>query len=196
MQKKLKKYNDKELVQMMHSDNKAHSELAFKELYNRHYGYVYAYCYRLVGSREVAEDIFQETFIRFYQNVKSDDNANIKSYLLTIARNLCFNENKAKKATVSIDEYTFDLPDKESDKNEQKELQELISNAIDLLSDEYKEVFVLRQYSMLSYKEIGEITETSEMSSKVRYFRAKKQLQNILEPYLNDINAIITHWHD
>ncbi len=193
MQKRIRTYNDIELVKAMRTGKKAESEAAFKELYNRYYGYVHAYCTKLLGSHDAAQDVFQETFIRFYQNAKYEGETNIKAYLLTIARNLCFNEKRISKPTVSYDEVSEIIPAGRGDEGDNRELQGIINNSIELLNEAYKEIFVLRQYSRLSYKEIGELMNTTEEGAKVKFFRAKKQLQKILKPYLNDFKELKTY---
>ncbi|MBI3258157.1 MAG: RNA polymerase sigma factor [Ignavibacteriae bacterium] len=70
---------------------------------------------------------------------------------------------------------------------EQKELLDLIARSLELLSFEYREIFILREYDGLSYEEIAEVTGTTVTNAKTRAFRAKQKVKEILQPYLKDL---------
>ena len=70
---------------------------------------------------------------------------------------------------------------------EKTELLKLITTALELLPDDYRESFVLREYDGLSYQEIAEITNSSMATVKIRLFRAKQKIRDILAPYLADL---------
>jgi len=73
-------------------NGKSVSEPAFAELYARHSPRIFAYCRRILGDRESAQDAFQETFIRFYNSAQQNrEMTNVPAYLLRIARNICLN---------------------------------------------------------------------------------------------------------
>lgn len=170
------------------------TELAFREIYNRYASTVHAYCMRVFNNPEQSEDVFQETFIRFYQSVtkvKNEDtielvkNFNVPGFLITIARNYCLNLKRKEKKEVSVENY--DYFEFEHHGYERKELLELIKTALELLEFDYREAFVLREYSGLSYEEIAESTKTSTANAKARVFRAKLKIKEILKPYLLDL---------
>lgn len=184
---KLTSYSDQELVTNL-SGSKDEAEKAFKELYDRYSSMVHAYCLRVLSDEEQAEDIFQEVFIKFYQNVKSDAaKTNIPGFLITIARNLCLNYKRDKRTMVPIENLEFMFP--ESQNYEQKELLDLITHSLELVDDDFREAFVLREYSGLSYKEIAEVTNITLANAKSRVFRAKQQIKTILKPYLKDLSV-------
>ena len=64
---------------------------------------------------------------------------------------------------------------------------EILGRALDLLPDDYREVFVLREYNGLSYIEIAEAVGVSLDTIKIRIFRAKKRLREILAPSLGEM---------
>ena len=70
------------------------------------YDKIYRYCYFKLQNRELAEDITQETFLRFLESTGYRDNGKVLQYLYTIARNLCMDEFRRKK--------TLPLPDGET----------------------------------------------------------------------------------
>lgn len=177
---------DKELAVMM-AEGGTGAKDAFRELYNRYSSQVHAYCLKVMSNEEIAEDIFQETFIKFYQNFKVDhERLNIPGFLIKIARNLCLNQKRDKRTTVPIDEYDFVEFDTQN--YEKKELIDLIDRSLELLEDEYREAFVLREYSGLPYEEIANVVGISLANAKSRVFRAKQKIKTILQPYLKDLS--------
>lgn len=185
MNKSLAHASDSELYAALKSE-KSVSEPAFAELYARYSPRIFAYCRRILGDRERAQDAFQDTFVRFYKSAQQErDMTNVPAYLLRIARNICLNLQRSNKATTTLEEYhvpyTEDIP------HEKKELLSLITTALDLLQQEYKEAFVLREYEGLSYQEIAELTDTPLSTVKIRIFRAKQKIREILAPYLEDL---------
>ena len=149
MQKRLTSYSDSELLALFKGE-KRNSEAAFSEMYRRYSGKVHAYCVKMLGDEDAAEDVFQETFIKFYHKVDPGRNDfNVPGFLMTIARNLCFNYFRDKKQTVDIE--NMDFSSGQGDAYERKELLELITMALDVLPLDYKEAFILREYDGLSY---------------------------------------------
>ncbi len=184
MNDNLTQYSDAELYYLMQSDEKL-KERVFSELYNRLSPRIYAYCRRFIGNKEEAEDIFQETFERFYQSKSKDrEMTNVQAFVLRIARNLCVNFKRHETTGVSFEDYMFV---RNEDRNEKDELLNLIKMALDLLEPDYREVFILREYEGLSYNEIADLTNSSLANVKVRIHRAKQQIREILSPYLADL---------
>jgi len=185
MAKKFDEYSDTELFYIL-SENKENAESAFTELFNRYSSRVYAYCRRFLGDRDEAQDVFQETFIKFHQSANKDrEMTNVPGFLLTIARNLCMNAKRKEKPNVTLEEYM--AGDDDSLISDKDELLELIKKALELLPDDYREAFVLREYDGLTYEEISKLTNTSLTNVKVRIHRAKLKIKDILQPYLNEL---------
>jgi RNA polymerase sigma-70 factor (ECF subfamily) len=111
---------------------------------------------------------------------------NFPAYLMTIARNLCLSHRaRSKRQYVQVEDFHLTVRDVPY---EQKELLQLIQMALELLPEDYREAFVLREYNGLAYNEISEVIGQSLDVVKVRIFRAKKKLREILAPYLEDLN--------
>ena len=164
-------------------------EAAFKELYNRLSPRIYAYCKKVLDDTDLAQDVFQDTFIRFYKSAQQErEMTNVAAYLLRIARNLCLNAKRdyGSHRFVELEEYHGAHVGIDGDK---QELLSLIDKAIEQLPFDYKDVFVLREYDGLSYAEIGEIVGCSEATAKIRSFRAKQKIREMLAPYLQDLNG-------
>ncbi len=158
--------------------------LAFQEIYARYSHRVYMYCVRMTGNRDDADDVFQDTFKRFYEAETAASVTNILSYLLRSARNHFLNSrrNASRWSPFNDQDIADHVP-----LYEREELFSMIASALELLDVPYREAFVLRFYEGLPYKEIAEITGDSVASLKVRVMRAKDQIRTILSPYINDI---------
>lgn len=162
---------------------KPESDDAFKVIYKRYSGMIHAYCYKILNNKAIVDDIFQETFINFYQNIKKDmKQCNIRNYLFTIARNLCLNQIRNSKVTLQIDEYHLFVNKDEIEEHEQ--IDEL-NKAINTLDLEYREPLILRLYDGLNYQEIADLLHISCETARQRVFRAKDKLKNLLKPINN-----------
>jgi len=187
MGQKLEKLSDEELFRCLKSESKD-AEKAFTEIYNRYSPYVFAYCRRFLGSTEGAEDMFQEAFMRFHQSaLKIEEMTNVKAYLLSIARNLCHNFLRDEKSNVSFEDYGNFIVE---NRHEDDELLDLIKRAIELMPDELRELFILREYDGMTYTQIAKITESNVNTVKVKLFRARQKLKKILEPYIQDLSNL------
>lgn len=185
MQKDYAEYSDKKLVKLLRSDEKE-AERAFTELYRRYSSLIHTYCTYMLGHTDNAEDIFQETLIRFYKKVNDDyKDMNISGYLFKIARNLCYNYNRDKKYLLPVTGNELISDGKST--YEKNEMLDFIKKSIDLLDEKYREAFIMREIDGLQYKEIAEILDISLSGAKTRVVRAKEKLITILDPYLKGI---------
>ncbi len=162
------------------------SEKAFTEIYKRYAAMIHAYCACMINNQQQVEDIFQDTLIRFYQNVRHDcRKINIRGYLITIARNLCLNYKRDRKLTVPIENLEFLIETYQP--NERNELLELMTMAMNLLDFDYREAFVLREIDGMTYEQIAEVCNISVANARKRAFRARKKMKAILNPYFSDV---------
>lgn len=184
--KQISEYSDNELAQML-SLKKKDAERAFAELYSRYSQRIYAYCLKVTGDSDDARDIFQDTFMKFYNSAKEKTTFNnVPGFLITIARNLCLNFKRNKKPIESLEEYHFNH-NSDSIHYEEKEMIKLIDEQLDKMGFEYKEAFILRQYQGYSYQEIAEIIGDTPSAIKNRVWRAKEKVKQALAPYLDDL---------
>ena len=166
---------------------KPSSEKAFAELYARYSPRIFAYCRRILGDYDRAQDAFQETFVKFFNSAQQErEMSNVPAYLLRIARNLCLNMQRSNKGHISLEEYH--MPSSFDMSHEKIELLSLITQAMETLPLDYKEAFILREYEGLSYQEIADMTESSLSTVKIRIYRAKQKIREILAPYIADIS--------
>ena len=160
-------------------------EGAFVELYSRYQKRVYAYCARMVNSHELAEDLFQETFVRISRKRARFVGGSFSAWLFAIARNLCLNAIRDTPHKVSIDDVSESLQ-VQDDETEYDESLELLREAIEQLPTDLREPLILRVYNGFSYQEISDLTKTKLATVKVRIFRAKQRLYDLLAPYFMD----------
>ena len=185
MKNNYSKYRDVDLIKMI-SSKKPEGESAFSELYDRYAVKLRSFCNYMVQSSANVEDIFQETFIFFYTNVRAGKEvSNAIGYLISIARNLCLKYYRDKKTNVPFDVDSLVID--ESRELEKNELLDLVVKTLPLLESKYREAIIMREFEGLSYPEISEICQTSVSNAKSRVFRAHKQIIKILEPYLKDL---------
>ena len=167
----MEKHNqsDYDLVKQFVDGNQASIEI----LVNRHKKRVYTYIFLIVKKQHLAEDIFQDTFIKVIKSLrqgKYKDEGRFVSWVLRIAHNLVIDYyRKAKHLKVySNDDNEIDIfnSQKFSDKTiEEDIISNQISNEVRLLIDELptdqKQVIILRHYAGLSFKETAEQTNVS-----------------------------------
>ena len=161
--------SDKELIQQFLSGEKE----GIEKLINRHKTKVYTYILLVVKNQQLAEDIFQDTFIKVIRSLidgKYKDNGRFVSWVIRIAHNLVIDHFRKEKQinTLSNDDYESDIfnSKKLSDQNiEDVMINEQITNDVRLLIDELpeeqKQVILLRHYGGMSFKEIAEQTDVS-----------------------------------
>jgi RNA polymerase sigma-70 factor, ECF subfamily len=180
-----RRLSDVELFSML-KEEKGVAEKAFRELYSRHSARIYAYCRCVFSDEEPAKDVFQDAFMRFYESAKSGREVkNVPAYLLIITRNLCLNAKRSKRDTVNLEDFHLSQSDDGQDKSE---LLQLIKTAMELLPDDHREAFTLREFEDLPYDEIAVIQDTSVVNARVRVMRARQRIREILKPYLVELS--------
>jgi len=183
MAESVRSASDIQLYALLRTD--AEREAAFAELYARYSSRVWLYCRRIVGDEALADDLFQDTFLRFLKSAAQERKmTNVPAYLLRIARNLCLNAKRDHKTTVALEDFHFQFEDRSA---EHAELARLVAMALDLLPDDHKEALSLQTYGGLSYKEIADIMDVPMTTVRNWIVRAKKRMREILSPYLADV---------
>lgn len=162
-------------------------------LINRHKNKVYNYIYLLVKKQDLAEDLFQDTFIKVIKSLlheKYQDNGKFLPWVLRIAHNLVIDHFRKEKQlnTVSNDSYEMDLfnskkfaEDTVEDQLISHQITSDVRSLVDLLPEEQKEVVLLRHYAGLSFKEIAEQTQVSINTALGRMRYALINLRKIIE---------------
>ncbi len=142
------------------------------------YDKIYRYCYFKLHNREAAEDVTQETFLRFLANDTYRDTGKVLQYLYSIARNLCINEYHRPQAEA--------LPDEMETPFSEDELLSAISlqAALEELDPEERELLLLRYSNEVPVSVICRIFQLSRFAIYRKISRALKKLQSQLEDSL------------
>ena len=184
-----KSSTDYELIQRFINGEQS----CFDEIINRHKNKVFAYISLYIRDQALVEDIFQDTFLKVIQSVKSGkyyDNGKFLSWVMRIAHNLIIDHFRRIKQmnTTSNDDYESDIfnSKKFSDDNVEdilikRQIQKDVRMLIGQLPDDQKEVVILRHYAGLSFKEIADITEVSINTALGRMRYALINLRKIME---------------
>jgi RNA polymerase sigma factor (sigma-70 family) len=166
--KALTQLTDQDLIKRF---AEGHSD-AVNELVNRYKDRIYTSVYYLVKDKYLAEDIFQDVFIKVIDTIKGGrytEEGKFLPWALRIAHNLCVDHFRKVKRTPTIktsdDRDIFEVLNFREESAEQKVMQrqshERVRKMLDMLPEEQREVIILRHYADLSFKEIAELTRCS-----------------------------------
>lgn len=161
---------------------------AFNDLYKKYSPQAFRTAYLITGSREFAEDIVQETFVKCYYEVHNlKDPKAFKAWFYRILTNLCWRLKPKEKYHISIDELSdkgLDIFQSEmglEDSLEAKELRKIVREAINTLEPSLKTVIILYYFNNLSIREIAKVMKCFEGTVKSRLYYARKGLMRIIE---------------
>jgi RNA polymerase sigma-70 factor (ECF subfamily) len=173
---------------------------AFEVLVSRHEKPVFHFILKRCQQRQVAEDLLQETFERIVRSADTyEPKAKFTTWLYTIARNLCIDRARKQEGSteVSIDQPIGNDPDDEtfvdrmadeeassaSVEHDRRTFRERLEQALDELPDKQREVFVLREFSDLKYREVADIVDAAVPTVKSRMRYALETLRGHLSEY-------------
>ncbi len=146
--------------------------LELKEEYKK----IYAFCYFKVHNSEVAQDLTQETFLKYFETTNYLEKGKKLAFLYTIARNNCNYYHRQNKHTQNIDEM-HNLPCEISD---QIETVMTVRSAVSTLGAEEQEIVLLRFTAGLKNGEIAEYLGVSRFAVYRKLDAIEKKLKNIL----------------
>ena len=174
----LKMLNDQELISLYLNGNST----AFEVLLKRHKDKIYTSIYLFVKDTELAEDIFQEVFIKIIDTLRKEKYNNEGKFLqwaMRIAYNMCVDHfRRAKRMTKISNTETFDIFNILECKDDHMEnsiiksqIHSKLRHLVDQIPDEQREVVILRHYADMSFKEISQMTRVSINTSlgRMRY---------------------------
>lgn len=185
----LNKMTDNVLVELYSEGNNQ----AFDVLLDRYKTKIYSYIYFIVHNEELAEDIFQDTFMKAIVTIQQGrytESGKFSAWLTRIAHNLIIDmyRQERNECVVSNEEYDVDLFNNMKYSDETIEVRMVneqvlidVRRLIDLLPDNQREIVYMRFYQELSFKEIAEITGVSINTSLGRMRYALMNLRKIAE---------------
>ncbi len=152
----------------------------FEEIYSEYATAVYRFLIGLTRDAHVAEELTQECFYRAYKSANTfKGNCKLSVWLCQIAKNSYFDYCRKAKPRPVLDERTGDYGPE--DGLLLKENLAQIHKILHALDEPYKEVFTLRVFGELSYKDIASLFEKSENWARVVFFRAKAKILDAAE---------------
>ena len=166
----------------------------FRKLYDTVFPILFRVAYRITSSEEAAEDLCQEAFSRLFEkNMIFPNPDEAKYWLIRVVKNASLNYAKRKVREKKAYQRAFREDTRTEDTGEivlvKKETREEVREALDKLPESLRAVMILKEYGELSYKEIGRSLGISEGNVKVRVFRARERLAEILKSETGESGA-------
>ena len=157
-------------------------KVKFEEVYSKYYNSVYRYLITITKDINMAEEITQETFYKALKNIdKFNPDLKMLTWLCEIAKNTYYSYCKKHKKICELDKNMLDdeetIIEKVIDSEQNLEILKILHS----LEEPYKEVFTLRIYGELSFKQIGEIFDKNENWARVTYYRSKLKIKENLK---------------
>jgi len=187
-----KKYTDEELILQFQKGN----ERAYLELVNRFKDRLLNFVFGYVHSKESAEDIVQDTFLKLYTSANMyKEIAKFSTWIFTIAANLAKTElrkrNRRKIFSLSdmgFDSKEYEIPSEtdvpEKNTNSKHQIDDILK-AVHQLEEPFKSTLILRDIQELSYEEVSKIVDVSIGTVKSRINRGRLKLQKLLKKKKN-----------
>jgi RNA polymerase sigma factor (sigma-70 family) len=155
----------------------------FEDVYDEYAERIYRFIYYKTYHRETAEDIMSQVFLKAYEKWETYDPAKgaVSSWLYAIAGNLVIDNFRKKKPDANVDDI-WDLAGTDNVQldAERKEQLEEIREGLAKLPAAQRNLVFLRVWENYSFREIAEITGSTEAGCKMQFYRAVKKLKTIM----------------
>lgn len=154
----------------------------FESIYSQYFRDVYSFVLSLSRNEKVAEEITQETFFKALKSIdKFNGNCKINVWLCQIAKNTYFTylDKQKRYDTDDIREKTSENSIEAMILNKEETFR--IHKVLHCLDEPYKEVFTLRVFGELSFKQISQLFQKTESWARVTFHRAKQKIQSMLK---------------
>ena len=188
--------SDRKLLKKVRDGDKE----ALSDIIKQYYADIFHFCLYMIQNEEDSYDITQETFLKFMKYGTSYQRNNLKGYLLTIARNCCFDYQQRKKETgknlrsyeaenengrlkISANMQNIHQYPDICGTDKMKELEDYLylKGLLNRLSQEVREVIILRAYEELKFKDIANMMNCSLSTAKSRYRIGIQQMKNMIK---------------
>ncbi|HPR83404.1 MAG TPA: sigma-70 family RNA polymerase sigma factor [Pontiellaceae bacterium] len=171
---------------------------AYEELIRRYHGKIYGLVYSMTSSREDAEDLAQEVFVKAWKalgHFREQSGFYTWIYRIALNRTINFRKRRNRRQTVDFDEFDPDIKTAESyrefsskgsvlRKMSLGEFQEKMNAALLKLSEKHRAVVVMRDVQEMPHADIAKVMHCSEGTVRSRLFYAHKQLQAELAEFM------------
>jgi RNA polymerase sigma-70 factor (ECF subfamily) len=167
---------------------------AFATLVERYQNLVFSIGLKLIGNADDAEDVAQESFVKAYHALKTfKGDAKFSTWIYRIAYNTALDFIKKhkkqllNKSLTQASEKELEIKEETPQKDEEAYKKNMIKMAIAKLPSDQQLIISLYYFEELSLKEITEVTQLSESNVKVKLFRARKKLHQVLQKYQHSL---------
>jgi RNA polymerase sigma-70 factor (ECF subfamily) len=177
------------------SRSRAGDQEAFRLIFERYARPVLSFIYDLVGQRDLAEELTQETFVRAFKSLKNvRDDTKLASWLFGIGRNVAREAIRVRRRE-SLNVLDADLSDGQIGLSSQdspvqdllhKEMNSAMHSALALLDEDRRVVFVLKVFRQCSYQEIVDVTGFTLAKVKTDLHRARVEVRRRMVPFFGD----------
>jgi RNA polymerase sigma-70 factor (ECF subfamily) len=159
---------------------------AFHELVDRHAAYLFGLAASLVGNATDAEDIVQETFAGAFRGLAAfRGRSSLKTWLTQILLRQAAAHRRGRRRFLSfLAVRSSSVPEHAPSASPSSDARMDVAAALKALSEEHRQVVVLREFQGLSYEEIAEVLSLPQGTVESRLFRARRALQELLRGYL------------
>ena len=151
---------------------------AFNALYDAVKRPLFAYCLSILRDEEEARDAFQATMMKIYESRLTFTGGNVHAWMFTIARNTARSVVRRQKFVGAMPVGFEPMADEPTGLSSDE--SEIVQKAILSLTDEFRQVILLKYFGDMSVSEIAESEDINEELVKTRLFRARKKLGEIL----------------
>jgi len=159
---------------------------AYRLLVRRYGDTLHGHALRMTGSPDEAADLVQRALVKGFRKLGScKDPDRVGAWLFRINANMCKDHVRGRRSNVSLTAVAGALRGSENPESdvEGAEIRQKIWGALDALTPEQKEAFVLKHVEGRTYEEIAAVMNTSVASLKMRVHRAREALRGLLEEY-------------
>ena len=161
-----------------------------ESLYHKYYKEIVLYLYSLSRSRELAEDLAQETFLKAILSLPKKQ-SNLRAWLYAVARNLFYNDYKKQKRVTYMDELPESADPQQGDLLSEilrGERDRLLYDAMLQLDVRKREIIMMHYFSGMPMKEIAAVLKLTTENVKVLACRGKREIRNYMEAHGYDIS--------
>lgn len=161
----------------------------FEGVYRAYGGTVFGYLVRLTRDRHLAEELCQETFVRYlrHRGTLRCNNGSLGPWLFRVATRLVL-DSRRRRRPVPLQHEPIEESTVES-AAETRDLGRRVRREIDTLPPELRATFLLRAHHELTYAQIGAATGVSERAAKDRFRRGRDLLLKRLAPLIREIRS-------
>ena len=162
------------------------NEVEFEFFYNEHSRSLWAYVHRVAGSPEIADEVMQETFLKFLgATLRTDENQ--KAYLYRIATNLTYDHFCRRKRETNR-RTSFDSSGHDEPAYEQFPLESGLASVFDELNIQERSLLWLAYVEGYQHTEVAAMLGLNSLSVRVLLFRAKRKLAKLLDDENNEVH--------